>query len=75
MQGIACYMLDLQAMGYSESHAESPPQLVLDYLEMIADMEKLVEIAVTDLQQPAAGGEIPPAVKIILSGESLGGAL
>ena len=63
--GLACYMLDLQSHGYSEGHGP-PVQTVLDYSEMIADMEALVALVAE---------ERGPAVRIIVAGESLGGAL
>ena len=63
--GLGCYMLDLQAHGYSESHGP-PLQCVLDYNDMIADMERLVEIVV---------GELGAEVRLFVAGESLGGAL
>lgn len=63
--GLACYMLDLQAHGYSENHGP-PVQTVLDYHDMLSDMEALVQL-VTE--------QVAPGVKIVVAGESLGGAL
>lgn len=63
--GMGCYMLDLQAHGYSESHGP-PAQTVLDYVEMLSDMEAMVKL-VTE--------QVTSNVKIVVAGESLGGAL
>ena len=50
--GLACYMLDLQAHGYSESHGP-PVQTVLDYNDMLSDMEALVQLATEQVPSPA----------------------
>jgi pimeloyl-ACP methyl ester carboxylesterase len=63
--GLACYMLDLQAHGYSEGHGP-PVQTVLDYHDMLSDMEAMVQLVTEQVTADA---------KIVVAGESLGGAL